>query len=924
MPNIDLRAIILLVGIMGLLMAVIIFFLRHTLPPSIEGLREWAAAPAVVFMSTVLLAMRGSIPDFFSVLCGNLLLLFGCQLFHTGAQRFFGMPPMKRALAWSIVILSVSAVAWTSLIAPDYGLRLRVMTVLMFGIFASLTLLVHKQAGATFSGRLTTLVLFVQSAVIFLRFVATFVWPSGTGLFEPFIYQTLYIASFTFTMLLLAVGTVLLANERMRVEFQSVIAESKQAAAEILGTRNQLQATLDAIPDLMFEVGLDGRYYDYHSPRTDLLAAAPEILLTKTVSEVLPAEAADVCLAALKEASDKGLSSGRQFALPLPQGVRWFEISVARREVATGQEPRFIVLSRDITERKSAELAQLESESRFRTIIEATPVPLALNDDKGNITYLNRAFVQTIGYTTSDIPTIADWWPRAYPDAQYRQWIVEKWQKESEEAKRQNTAFTPLEAAVGCKDGSVRTFMISATPLTENSAGNHLVVLYDITERKTAEEAIRNLAFYDALTGLPNRRLLLDRLKQALAASSRNGSFGAVLFIDLDNFKNLNDTRGHGVGDLLLQQVAQRLSICMREGDTVARLGGDEFVVMLEDLGGNSRDAAAQAKTVAEKILFTLNQAYQFAGFDYHSTPSIGITLFADHQGALDDLLRRADLAMYQAKAAGRNTLRFFDPEMQAVVTSRAEMEAGLREGMRKEQFLIYYQAQVDAKGCLTGSEALVRWQHPLRGMVSPAEFIPLAEETRLILPLGHWVLQAACTQLALWATRPKLAHLTVAVNVSAHQFRQSNFVDQVLAVLKNTGANPQRLKLELTESLLVSDVEDVIEKMVALKAEGVGFSLDDFGTGYSSLSYLKRLPLDQLKIDQSFVRDVLVDPNDASIARTIIALAQNLGLGVIAEGVETEAQHDFLARSGCHAYQGYFISRPLPIDGFEQFAQRV
>jgi diguanylate cyclase (GGDEF)-like protein/PAS domain S-box-containing protein len=715
-------------------------------------------------------------------------------------------------------------------------------------------------------------------------------------------------------------NAMLFALEKKNISLNAELEERKKVEAEIRGTKNQLQATLDAVPDLMFEVGLDGRYYDFHSPRTELLAAPPETLVGRMVSDVLPADAADVCLAALREANENGQSGGMQFALPLPQGTRWFELSVARKEVGEGNQPRFVVLSRDITERKAAELAQLESESRFRAIIEATPVALALNDNQGRITYLNQAFVQSIGYTIQDIPTLEDWWPHAYPDPQYRKLITEKWLTASEEARRRNGPFTPLEATVHCKDGAVRTVMISATPLSDRVASTNLIVMYDITERKAAEEAIKNLAFYDTLTGLPNRRLLLERLNKAMASSTRSDRYCALLFIDLDNFKTLNDTRGHDVGDLLLKQVAQRLTSCVREGDTVARLGGDEFVLMLEDLSEDSHSAVTQAETVSEKVLQALNQAYQLADYEYRNTPSIGVTLFTDRHGSIDELLRRADLAMYQAKASGRNTIRFFDPEMQAAVTSRAILEAGLREALIERQFLLHYQAQVDGDGRLTGCEALLRWQHPQRGLVSPAEFIPLAEETRLILPLGQWVLETACIQLALWATRSKTAHLTIAVNVSAYQFHQSGFVDQVLAVLKDTGANPQRLKLELTESLLVSDVEEVIEKMVALKDAGVGFSLDDFGTGYSSLSYLKRLPLDQLKIDQSFVRDVMDDPNDASIAKTIIALANNLGLGVIAEGVETEAQRAFLARSGCHAYQGYLFSKPLSVVGFEQF----
>jgi len=442
----------------------------------------------------------------------------------------------------------------------------------------------------------------------------------------------------------------------------------------------------------------------------------------------------------------------------------------------------------------------------------------------------------------------------------------------------------------------------------------------DITERKQAEQRINELAFFDQLTGLPNRTLLLDRLKQTMAASSRSGSYAALLFIDLDNFKTLNDTLGHDMGDLLLKQVAQRLTACVRDGDTVARLGGDEFVVLLAGFGVGEADAATGVETVTEKILAALGQSYLLGQVPHRSTASIGVALFKGDLATSDELMKQADLAMYKSKAAGRNMIRFFDPALEVAVKERAALEADLRRAIDEKQLLLHYQAQIVGEGRVTGAEALVRWQRPEHGMVSPDKFIPLAEDTGLILPLGHWVLETACAQLAEWATRPKMAGMTMAVNVSAHQFRQPDFVDQVLAVLENTGANPQRLKLELTESLLVSDVEEIIDKMFALKAKGVGFSLDDFGTGYSSLSYLKRLPLDQLKIDQSFVRDILVDPNDAAIAKTIIALAASLGLGVLAEGVETEAQRDFLASSGCHAYQGYFFSRPLSLERFEEY----
>ena len=478
------------------------------------------------------------------------------------------------------------------------------------------------------------------------------------------------------------------------------------------------------------------------------------------------------------------------------------------------------------------------------------------------------------------------------------------------------------------KNGEIYPEWLSITEVknADGQTTNFVATLTDITVRKSAETEIRNLAFYDPLTRLPNRRLMVDRLGQALTACVRHQRHGAVMLLDLDNFKTLNDTLGHAVGDQLLIEVAARLQASIREGDTVARLGGDEFVVILEDLDQNGL-AALQAESVAQKILRHLCAPYQLdvaqdggvvSQRSHHCTSSIGITLFRDDPVTVDELIKRADTAMYQAKASGRNTMRFFDPEMQDVVTARAALEASLRDAVQKKEFVLYYQAQVTDEGRWTGAEALVRWQHPQRGVVTPGEFIAAAEEAGLILPLGQWVLEGACAQLARWATQSDMAHLTIAVNVSAHQFRQRQFVEQVVQAMERSAINPQRLKLELTESLLVQDVEDVIAKMTELKTLGVGFSLDDFGTGYSSLSYLKRLPLDQLKIDQGFIRDSLLDPNDAAIAKMVIALGQSLNLAVIAEGVETPAQRDYLASLGCRSYQGYLFCKPLPIDAFE------
>jgi diguanylate cyclase (GGDEF)-like protein len=417
---------------------------------------------------------------------------------------------------------------------------------------------------------------------------------------------------------------------------------------------------------------------------------------------------------------------------------------------------------------------------------------------------------------------------------------------------------------------------------------------------------------------------LLDRLQQALAVSARNGRHGALLFLDLDHFKIVNDTRGHAMGDQLLIEVARRLRTCVREDDSVARLGGDEFVVVLEDLSSEADEAATQTELVAEKIRNELGQPYILKDYECLSTVSIGISLFFNHRESAEDLLMHADVAMYQAKAAGRNAIRFFDPQMQTALEVRAALEKDLRHALEKQQFRLYYQIQVDSLHRPLGAEVLLRWEHPERGLVSPMQFIPLAEETGLIVPIGLWVLQTACAQLKEWQNDALTRDLTLAVNVSAKQFHRADFVVQVQRVLLESGAQPSQLKLELTESIVLENVEDTISKMREIKALGVSFSMDDFGTGYSSLQYLKRLPLDQIKIDQAFVRDISTDPSDAAIVQTIIAMTEALGLDVIAEGVETQAQHEFLDLHGCHAFQGYLFGKPVPLDEFERLLKRT
>ncbi|MDF1485094.1 EAL domain-containing protein [Ramlibacter sp. H39-3-26] len=530
--------------------------------------------------------------------------------------------------------------------------------------------------------------------------------------------------------------------------------------------------------------------------------------------------------------------------------------------------------------------------------------------EKGRFLYLSDAVQDMLGLAPQDIERDkrhllarihADDLPRVLASSELSRAQLLPWQ---------------CEYRVNLPDGSVRWHLSNAAPRLEADGAvlSHGFSM-DVTDRKQAEEDIQRLAFYDALTGLPNRRLLTDRLQHAVAACVRGGYHGALLFIDLDNFKDLNDTLGHDMGDRQLTQVAERLLACVRDNDTVARLGGDEFVVLLHELGGDAHTAAQQAERVGLKLLATLNEPFVLVGQPHYSTPSIGITLFGAQRERTDEIFKRADLAMYQAKAAGRNTQRFFDPAMQAAASARAALEADLRQGMARGEIVAYYQPVVDAEGRIRGAEALARWRHPQRGLVLPGEFIAIAEQSSLILELSQQVLEAACAQLVRWAADSATRTLGIAVNVSARTFRQPDFADGVLAALQASGAHPGLLRLELTESMLLGDVEDAIGKMRRLKDHGVGFSLDDFGTGYSSLGYLQRLPLDELKIDRSFVRGLPSNANDAAIVRTILTLARSLGLRAVAEGVETSAQRDFLRAHGCDAFQGYLFGRPVPAE---------
>ncbi|MGA7539299.1 MAG: EAL domain-containing protein [Steroidobacteraceae bacterium] len=561
----------------------------------------------------------------------------------------------------------------------------------------------------------------------------------------------------------------------------------------------------------------------------------------------------------------------------------------------------------DISADRRAQEALRESEMRLRTLIEQSPVAISFSRD-GITREVNARYLDMFGYTGAEVresPLLERIAPSRRAEMQQ---VIER---------RRRGEPTPLsyETLGMRKDGSEFPLFVSAKRIELADGPLTMSFLMDFTERKKAEERIRHLAFFDQLTRLPNRELLQDRVNQALSTSARTARYGALLLLNLDNFKSVNDTLGHAAGDALLQQVATRLASEVRTGDTLARVDGDEFVVLLEDLAAQPLAAAGQAKAFGLKMMHALSGSYALPEGNIHIGCSVGATILAGQRQSAQDLVKQANIALHQAKRSGRNALRFFDPGMQESVNARAALEAELREAIAASQFVLHYQLQVDENGRELGAEALLRWNHPERGLISPAQFIGLAEETHMIVPIGQWVIDAACARLAAWSYGIRTRELSLAVNVSSLQFQQPDFVVQVLGSIRRHGVDARRLKLELTETMLQEDIERTVSTMNVLKTEGVQFALDDFGTGYSSLQYLKRLPLDQLKIDRSFVHEIAADPNDKAIVTTIIAIAERLGLDVIAEGVETHEQLEVLRHCGCSRYQGYLFGRPAPAE---------
>ncbi len=701
------------------------------------------------------------------------------------------------------------------------------------------------------------------------------------------------------------------------------VTERKQAEQKLAESELRLHTIIETEPECVKLLAADGTLLQMNRAGLDMIDAdSPEqVIGTQVQGVVAPAHRA--AFMALTRRVFKGESGNLEFEVFGLKGThRWLDTHAVPLRDAQGNITALLGLTRDITEHK-----RTQQELRIAATAFESQEGMMVTGRDNLILRVNTAFTEITGYSAEEVvgrtPSLLK---SGHHNAAFYQnmwaslaksgiWQGEIWNR------RKNGDIYPS------------WLVITAVTNAEGNVTHYVAAFSDITQRKETENQIRNLAFYDPLTQLPNRRLLLDRLGHAQVGSARNRHHGALMFLDLDHFKTLNDTRGHDVGDLLLVEVAQRLQTCVREGDTVARLGGDEFVIMLEDLNEEVTLAATEAEVVAEKIRDTLNLPYSLRPCDgetgdstgnYLCTASIGISLFFGHAEKYDELLKRADVAMYEAKGAGRNTIRFFDPDMQAALEVRTALESELRVAVAHRELELYYQVQVDGERHIFAAEALLRWNHPRCGMVSPAEFIPLAEETGLIVPIGQWVLETACKQLKAWSEHSDRRRLQLAVNISPRQFRQADFVALLRELLTRTGIDPTRLKLELTESLVLDNVADTIEKMHAIKAMGVSFSMDDFGTGYSSLSYLKQLPLDQLKIDQSFVRDIGSDANDTAIVRTIITMGRSLGLNVIAEGVETERQHEFLRLNGCHAFQGYLFSRPVPLDDFEHLVRKL
>ncbi len=742
---------------------------------------------------------------------------------------------------------------------------------------------------------------------------------------------------FLFIFVAIAVVSYVLVRERRIVDKHSdalirqeaehkfalnrMMAESDSLTQSLRDSENRLRMALRCAPDMVFIADPSGRIRYVNDYALESLGHTRHDLMRMSIFDLPVPNHRERFAEMVKEIMASSTRYINEVSFITKKGNE-IPLELTAVKLPNG---RLYGSCRDITQRQAYEREVTQVNSRLNALIEAIPDGIVFKDDEGRWLVSNESAknifrLHNVPWQGKNEAELS----RLQPDlwAEYATMTIED--EQVWRTAKMQVFEKPLPISGGYGHFEVRKMPIYKA---DGSRSGLVVVARDVTERKrieaeqkTASEQIHRLAFYDALTGLPNRRLLMDRLMQACAASARSGRHGALMFIDLDHFKNINDSQGHDIGDMLLKQVGERLTATVRDGDTIARLGGDEFVVVLQNLSAHAEESASRAEAVAEKLRSAISPPYLIKDHVYGTTMSVGIVLFKDHQASIEQLLKHADIAMYQAKAAGRNTLHFYDPVMQAEQVERIKWESELRLTVDNRQLDLFYQVQVDSEYKPVGVEALLRWSHPEHGMISPAFFIPTAEETGLIVPIGAWVLQMACAQLKEWQGNPLTSRLTLAVNVSARQVRQADFVSEVQRVLRLTGAKPELLKLELTESIVLENVEDAISKMHELKALGVTCSLDDFGTGYSSLQYLKRLPIDQMKIDQTFVRDIASDPNDATIVKTIIVMAKAMGLRVIAEGVEEDTQLSFLELCGCESFQGYLFNKPVPLNQFEDY----
>ncbi|XGA80341.1 EAL domain-containing protein [Halomonas sp. CH40] len=679
------------------------------------------------------------------------------------------------------------------------------------------------------------------------------------------------------------------------------VEEREDARAQAQMREARLEALVQSIQDMIFVFDQRGCFTYIHALNENRLLQDKEDVLGQHYSEVMPPEVTEALNSVFYRVQHNRQVEELEYSLPVADDVRYFHAVLSPLADAGGDFNGVLAAVRDVTEARLN-----EAELRIAATAFKTHLGILITDSQGRIIKVNDTFTRITGYREDEVLGEN---PRMFSSGRHGDdfykilWssVAEKgsWEGEIWNRRKNGQIFPEWLTISAVKDG-------------QGNLTHYVATLSDITEHKAAEQEIHQLAFFDPLTGLANRRLFLDRMEAVLKAHERDNKLGALLFIDLDNFKQVNDTLGHYAGDKLLQSMALELTDVLRETDTLARLGGDEFAVLIEGLGNNREQTAELAENIAHKLLMAIRRPIEVNDDTVLVTGSIGISLIEGIDHGIDDYLQQADMALFQAKEAGRDILSFFDPEMQAALISRARLENDMRLALANEQWKLVYQPQVDVHGMPTGVEALLRWQHPERGTISPGEFIPLLESTRLINDVGEWVLETACHQLAEWQEQPQTAGLSMAVNISPVQFREDSFVPKVKAILRRTGAPADKLKLEVTETLFVDVSDNALRKMSHLRHQGVRFSLDDFGTGYSSLSYLAHLPLDQLKIDQSFVREVLDSRANASIVESTIALAKSLGLSVIAEGVETETQRGWLKDNGCLDYQGYLFGRPM------------